>query len=265
MSFGCNIADQHHCIQVADKNIADLLDSLKIDYSSSVLVCLPQYSSKISLATLLGFQSHSKIILIVEAGKIQLVDDLQLNRNIQVVVMPNAELSLTASFENNADYNFHLQNSSKLNFDFKVEQACNIGLELNCNYGSSASVKGVYDLENSEAVCIKTSQNHLEKDATSNLLVKGILSGNAQVEYFGNIFVAERASGTVVLQKNKTLILSSSAKALSTPSMEVLNKDVQCAHGAAVSYIQEEQLFYLQSRGLEGSSAIEMLKESFLV
>jgi hypothetical protein len=265
MSFGCNIADQHHCIQVGGQDIVQILDDLKIDYSNSVLVNLPRSDKQLSLDVLLGFQAYTNIIVIVEEGQTSLVDDLDFGRELQVVVMPGVDLKMEATVASNVSYNFYLQNSAQLDFSFMAEDGCQMGLVLNSKSNSIANVKGLYELDNRQAVYIKTFQNHLEPNAESNLLVKGVIAGEAKVEYFGNIFVAENAYGSNVSQKNKTLILSNKAKALSSPSMEVLNKDVQCAHGAAVSYICEEQLFYLNSRGLDSEHAVGMLKKSFLV
>ena len=154
--------------------------------------------------------------------------------------------------------------NTQLNLKFEIEQSCKLTINLYIQEHSKAEVNGTYRLKDKEEVDIFTTQNHLKHSAKSTLLIKGVIEDQASINYKGNIFVAQDAYGSIVSQKNKTLILSSEAKAISVPSMEVLNKDVQCSHGSAVAQIDEQQLFYLMSRGLTRKHATDMLIESFL-
>jgi Fe-S cluster assembly scaffold protein SufB len=107
-------------------------------------------------------------------------------------------------------------------------------------------------------------QLHSAPRATSTVEVKTVLDGKAQFEYRGNIKIEQSAPGSSAHQENKNLVVSSQAKALSIPSLEALNDDVQCGHGSAVSYINQEHLFYLSSRGIEYAIAKKIIIKGFL-
>lgn len=263
MSFGCNIADQHHCMQIADEKLLSYLDKFKINYSDTLVLRLPSAEYKVYLSMLLGLQMHYNLVLIAE-DVCNIVDDLDFAKSVKVAILPNASLNLEADLQDNADYEFYLHKKSNFNFCFNIQTSLKVDVKLDIDSGSCANIKGLYNLYGSDNAQISTSQNHLEPEATSNLLVKGVVQDMAAIDYKGKIFVAENAYGSSVSQKNKTLILSENAKVTSSPSMEVLNKNVQCAHGSAASYVDEEQLFYLQSRGLSKQAAVKLLINSFL-
>ncbi len=67
-----------------------------------------------------------------------------------------------------------------------------------------------------------------------------------------------------VLQVNKNILLSPSAKAVSIPSLEILTNDVQCSHGSAVGQLDQGHIFYLMARGLQEVQAKQLLLESFI-
>ena len=107
-------------------------------------------------------------------------------------------------------------------------------------------------------------QLHTAPKTTSSVELKTVLDGTAQFEYRGNIKIEQSAPGSSAHQENKNLVVSSQAKALSIPSLEALNDDVQCGHGSAVSYINEDHLFYLASRGIAQHVAKKMIIDGFI-
>ncbi len=116
----------------------------------------------------------------------------------------------------------------------------------------------------SKKCVIKTVQDHQAEHSQSHVEVRGVLDDTAVLSCTSLIKVIPQAFDVVADQLNKNLMLSSTAHALAAPQLEVENNDVQCRHGAAISTLSEDQLFYLEGRGLSFEHARRMLVQSFL-
>ena len=97
--------------------------------------------------------------------------------------------------------------------------------------------------------------NHASPDAKSHQYFKGVCAGSGKGVFQGTIVVAEGASQTAAKQLNKNLLLSDEAKVYTKPQLKIDTDDVKCAHGATVSQIRDDELFYLQTRGLNKAEA----------
>ena len=104
---------------------------------------------------------------------------------------------------------------------------------------------------------------HHAPHATSSQLVKGIVDGNAKLDFAGTIFVDPHAQGTNASQLNKHLMLSDSAKIYTRPQLRIDADDVKCSHGASIGQLDEDALFYLVSRGLSPRQARQVLTDGF--
>lgn len=111
-------------------------------------------------------------------------------------------------------------------------------------------------------------------DLTSNLLhqkphtrgevtVKGALKGKSKAVFWGLIRIAPGAQGANAFQSERTLLLEDGPRSDAVPSLEIEANDVRCTHAAAASQIDEEQIFYLQSRGLDAEEAKQTIVEGF--
>ena len=110
---------------------------------------------------------------------------------------------------------------------------------------------------------LHTLQKHLVDHTTSDLLIKGCLKDRARSIYQGLIQVAEGAQRTDAYQANRNLLLSDTARADSIPGLEILANDVRCTHGATIGTVDEEQMFYLMTRGLPRNQAQRLIVEGF--
>ena len=128
---------------------------------------------------------------------------------------------------------------------------------------SLAEMLGIYFADGDQFFDHHTWQLHESPYATSDLEFKGALKGNARSVYSGLIKVEEGAQKTDAYQQNRNLILSRSARADSIPNLEIAANDVRCTHGATVSQVEEEHLFYLQARGIPRSEAQKLIVEGF--
>ncbi len=137
-----------------------------------------------------------------------------------------------------------------------------IGLEFN-GEGGEAWVDGLYLVGDGQHIDTHSRIDHKVKNCVSHQNYKGILDGKSRAVFNGKVFVHEHASGTDANQSNKNLLLSNDARVDTKPQLEIFNDDVKCAHGATVGQLEEEELFYLLSRGLNESLARNLLTYGF--
>ena len=119
-------------------------------------------------------------------------------------------------------------------------------------------------LRDSQVLDQHTKQIHHVGGATSDLLYKNVLDGEATATFAGNIYVAPGAHNTDAYQSNRNLLLSEGATVNSLPGLEILADKVRCSHGSASGPMNEEQLFYLQSRGISEYDAHQLIAEGFI-
>ncbi|MDX9725827.1 MAG: Fe-S cluster assembly protein SufD, partial [Bacteroidales bacterium] len=105
--------------------------------------------------------------------------------------------------------------------------------------------------------------DHAFPNCTSNQLFKGVLDEMATGAFNGRIFVARDAQGTMAYQKNNNILLTDDAKMDSKPQLEIYADDVKCSHGATVGQLDENALFYMQSRGIGKREARLLLMFAF--
>lgn len=109
-----------------------------------------------------------------------------------------------------------------------------------------------------------TTQEHKAPHTTSSLIIKGALADQAKFKSNALIKVHKGCAAVCASQINKNLLLSPGARALSIPKLEIETDDVVCRHDATVSSINQEHLFYLQSRGVTAQQAQQDLVRAFL-
>jgi Fe-S cluster assembly protein SufD len=129
--------------------------------------------------------------------------------------------------------------------------------------GSQAFVHGFMFGDKRQHFHLHTLQRHLVDHTTSDLLIKGCLKDRARSVYQGLIQVSEGAQRTDAYQANRNLLLSDTARADSIPGLEILANDVRCTHGATLSPVDREQLFYLMARGLSRAEAERLIVRGF--
>jgi Fe-S cluster assembly protein SufD len=129
--------------------------------------------------------------------------------------------------------------------------------------GATALLSGVFFADGTQHLDLDTEQNHEAPHCKSDLLYKGALKGNARTVWQGMIRVAKNAQKTDGYQANRNLILSDQARADSIPGLEILADDVRCTHGSTVSRIDEEEVFYLMSRGIGRLESESLLVNAF--
>ncbi|MDQ2741738.1 MAG: Fe-S cluster assembly protein SufD, partial [Chloroflexota bacterium] len=108
-----------------------------------------------------------------------------------------------------------------------------------------------------------TVQDHIAPHTTSDLLYKSALTDESRSIFSGTIRVVKGAQGTDAYQANRNILLSPHAAAFPSPNLEIEANEVRCTHGATVGKVDQDQLFYLMSRGLPRIVATRMVVEGF--
>lgn len=129
--------------------------------------------------------------------------------------------------------------------------------------GATALLSGIFFADGVQHLDLDTEQNHVAPHAKSDLLYKGALKDSARAVWQGMIRVFKGAQKTDGYQANRNLLLSDKARADSIPGLEINADDVRCTHGSTVSRIDEEEVFYLMSRGIDRLESEILLVNAF--
>jgi Fe-S cluster assembly protein SufD len=129
--------------------------------------------------------------------------------------------------------------------------------------GSEAEINGVYLCSGRQHMDLRTVQRHLAPQTASRAFYKGGARDEGRAVYQGLIEVAPGAAKTDAYLTNRNLLLNDGARADSIPSLQIKTDDVRCSHGSTTGRINESEVFYLMSRGLDRAEAESMLAMGF--
>jgi Fe-S cluster assembly protein SufD len=131
--------------------------------------------------------------------------------------------------------------------------------------GSGASTRQValYFAGGRQMHDFRTIQDHAAPHTTSDLLFKGAVQDNSKSVYTGLIRIRENAKGSNAFQTNRNLTLSEGAWAESVPNLDIETNDVKCSHASTVGPVDEDQRFYLESRGVRPEVAERLVVLGF--
>jgi len=129
--------------------------------------------------------------------------------------------------------------------------------------GSTGDISAVYFGRGDTQLDFRTFQQHVGAHTNSNLLFKGAVDDASRAIYTGMIRIEPDAFDVAAYQTNRNLKLSEDAWAESVPNLEIENNDVKCSHASAVGPVDEEQRFYLESRGVPTEIAEALVVRGF--
>ena len=144
--------------------------------------------------------------------------------------------------------NIHTRNE----FYASLNQECNFdlyGLNIN-NYGVNDNYSFI---------------QHLKPSSSSREVFKSIVEKGAITNFQGKIYVDSIAQKTDGYQMSRSLLLDDISKANNKPELEIYADDVKCSHGSTVSKLDDEQIYYFKSRGIDSEIAKKILKKAFIV
>lgn len=126
-----------------------------------------------------------------------------------------------------------------------------------------AELHGLAKLEGRQVSDTHSVMNHASAHSQSDQLHKCVVDGKAHSVFNGKIFVRQDAQQVNAFQLNRNLLLSDRAKADTKPQLEIFADDVKCTHGATIGQLEDSQLFYLQTRGIDAKMAQKLLTYAF--
>ena len=130
--------------------------------------------------------------------------------------------------------------------------------------GAELDLQGIYLPRNQQLVDYHTNVQHWVPHCTSNEIFRGIISDQAKAVFNGRIHIHPQAQKTLAELSNKNLLTSNKAEINTKPELEIYADDVRCAHGATVSQLNANALYYLQSRGVSRADAQVMMSFGFI-
>lgn len=130
--------------------------------------------------------------------------------------------------------------------------------------GASATVNGFALSGGAQRTDMRTNIHHMAQGTISRQEQRNMVGGRSTASFRGRIRVEQSAQQTDSEQLSRTILLSDHARIWATPSLEIIADDVTCTHGATVSDLSEEELFYLRSRGLDRTTARNLLMYAFV-
>ncbi len=139
----------------------------------------------------------------------------------------------------------------------------NLHVSLN-GEGAGAILNGLYTVCENQHIDNHTAVDHRVPNCISNQLYKGILNDSSRAVFNGKIFVRKDAQQTNAYQLNKNLLLGKECRVDTKPQLEIFANDVKCTHGATIGQLNEEEIFYLQTRSIPKAAAIKLLARGFV-
>ena len=127
-----------------------------------------------------------------------------------------------------------------------------------------SEILGLFIGKDSDAKTVKLKVVHKKPNLKSNVLIKAVLWDNSRFDFEGDLIIEKGARNTDTYLKANVLIMSDFASARAVPSLEIKEDEVKGGHGATVGQVDEEQLFYLESRGISRNEAENLLVEGFI-
>jgi Fe-S cluster assembly protein SufD len=129
--------------------------------------------------------------------------------------------------------------------------------------GSEANLVGLVLTDGQQHIDHQTLQEHRAPHTTSNLLLKSAVKGHSQSIFAGLVRMPREAQQSDAFQEARALLLSDHAKADAIPKLEIIANDVRCTHAGAIGQVDEEQKFYLMSRGIPEDEAERLIVTGF--
>jgi Fe-S cluster assembly protein SufD len=258
--------------------------ALHLAFANVVLVTIPKETAlaepvEFNFKADDGAANFPHVIVVAERGsKATIIESYEskgqsfTNSAMQIFVEDNARLTHYRVQKESAEA-FHVgttevtlkrgsfYNSTNINLGAKLSRH-DIHLKFAAE-GGEAFVDGLYMLNGAQHADTHSTIDHSLPNCISHQTYKGVLNDRSRGVFNGKVFVRENASGTDAQQSNKNLLLSTEARVDTKPQLEIYNDDVKCAHGATVGQLEEEELFYLLSRGLNEHLARNLLTYGF--
>lgn len=271
------LADDAAAATLGDLCDATCSDITVVSIASGAVIAEPVKLSAVAQAT--GCGSRFIGVIVGRGANATVVDDvsgegkgLELER-IELVLGANARGNFVHTQEYGDEVRFYGRH--RITADRDVDFTC-LYLALGARVarldidlmlpqpGSSVNLLGLSIVDGKRHIDFHPNQRHLAPHGRSDLFLKTVVKDKGRSVYYGYIKVSEGAQKTDAYQTNRNLVLSSDARADTIPNLEIKANDVKCSHGASVTNVGVEDMFYLCARGLSPAVAERLLVGGFL-
>ncbi|MBI4367878.1 MAG: Fe-S cluster assembly protein SufD [Candidatus Omnitrophica bacterium] len=262
-------------------NTAFLEDGALVYLPEGAMIENPIHLIFISHAEAAGIVSHPRVLIVGAGNSKATVVESYVSRGgghsftnavTEIALGEDAALHYYRLQQKNGN-SFHIgttqveQNKGSHFLSFSISFGAKISRHnLNVNLaaeGSECTLNGLYLTSGDQHIDNATFVHHPKPHGTSHQLYKGILTGQSTAVFSGRVLVRQDAQKTDAHQVNKNLLLSEQATVDTKPQLEILADDVKCTHGAAVGQLEEEALFYFETRGISREKARKLLAYGF--
>jgi len=262
-------------------NTAAWKDGVFIEVPANKVVELPVVIYHIhDTQTAQAVSTNRNLFVVGRSGAVTVIEKLDTagtgngfsNHVTEAVVAENASLNLYMIQDDHGNRyhagNTHIyqSNSSRVNtYTYTLEGKFvrnNLHLSLD-GEGIESHMYGLYLLQNDTLADNHTVADHRKPNSFSNEIYKGVLDGKAKGVFNGKIYVRPQAQKTNAFQANRNILLTDNATINTKPQLEIWADDVKCSHGCTTGQLDEEALFYLQTRGIPKDTARAMMLYAF--
>lgn len=287
----CNITDLPRHLERYFGNIAEINDNAHVALNTAAFTggfCLEvpdntECEIPVQLVSVNNtpFMNVRNLIVVGENSSVKLIncDDSSFNSDFftntvtEIFVKDNAKLDISKMYNlsnkanvNNAVFIQQARNSTVKSFNFEFNSGVlrsDIKVRL-IGEGAESYIYGIYLADKHQQMFNNVLVDHLVPHCTSEQIFKGIIDEYAQSVFEGRVIVERDAQHTIASQVNKNLLLTDTAKASAKPFLEIYADDVKCSHGATVGQLDEEAMFYMQTRGISFDHARMLLMHAFI-
>lgn len=130
--------------------------------------------------------------------------------------------------------------------------------------GCSVTIYGLSYINSKDSAHVHTRVRHLASKGQSKQVIKFVLNGEAQGEFFGELYIAKDAQHVDAQQTNRNILLSRNVSMRTRPQLVIYADDVKASHGATTGQMDENALFYMQQRGISRDTAQQLLLQAFV-
>ena len=260
-----------------DTGVNNVLTTFNLLHAQQAYVINSQATdeSTVPIVSIPPSESCERVLIVVQANaNLEVIEHTTGgNRVIECVLFPGANLlhrrlqPATATIEYNA-----LTVQVKEQSSYKLVQY-SVGAQLRRNDinvniegdGANVNISGGWNLTGTSHLDTQLAVNHLAKGATSHQKFHGVVGDSGRAIFNGRIFIARNAPQTDAHLQNKNIAISDSASIYTKPELEIYADDVICSHGATSGQLDEQQIFYLKSRGISDTKSRELILDGFLM
>jgi len=182
-----------------------------------------------------------------------------------ITIKPDSQTTVLLDTESSRDcFVIHIKEHAQAMVVFFLDnrtESFELSMEME-GERSTCSIIGLV-LAKQGKIQVKTLQHHIAPHTMSNLCVKSVDCESTSFDYYGSIRVEKTAQRTDAYQRNENLVLTNDCHIDSQPALEILANDVRCTHGATITRIDPDQLYYLHTRGIEKPQAEALIMEGF--